>query len=122
MAATNITGIVKHQIRTTSSWTSVNPVLLLGEIGIDSDLNIIKVGDGSSTWSALDHMGYCGVDDSSSYRGLRDKANGTSDWIRTTVNGIIPHAVGVNSSLGTSSWGFSSIYGENPCICCLFYL
>ena len=38
---------------TASSWTSTNPILAAGEIGFESDTNRIKIGNGSSTWSAL---------------------------------------------------------------------
>lgn len=38
---------------TTENWTRVNPVLKLGEIGIDTTLNQIKIGDGSTDWNDL---------------------------------------------------------------------
>jgi hypothetical protein len=48
-----------------------------------------------------------------SYYGLQDPAGSTANWIRTTTNGIIPVASGGASSLGTSSWPFSTVYGNN---------
>jgi hypothetical protein len=43
------------QIRrgTSSQWSSANPVLASGELAISTDLEKIKIGDGSSTWSNL---------------------------------------------------------------------
>ena len=38
-----------------SNWTSTNPVLASGEIGFDTTENSIKIGDGTSTWTALDY-------------------------------------------------------------------
>ena len=38
---------------TTSEWNSANPVLEEGEIGYNSTLGQIKVGDGESDWSEL---------------------------------------------------------------------
>lgn len=38
---------------TSSNWSSVNPVLADGEIGYDTTLDRIKVGDGASGWNAL---------------------------------------------------------------------
>lgn len=38
---------------TAANWTAANPVLLNGELGIETDTRRIKVGDGSSTWTAL---------------------------------------------------------------------
>lgn len=42
---------------TASSWTSTNPTLAAGEIGFETDTGKIKVGNGSSTWSALNYVG-----------------------------------------------------------------
>lgn len=36
-----------------ATWTSVNPVLLLGEVGWETDTNKAKLGDGVTAWSAL---------------------------------------------------------------------
>jgi hypothetical protein len=41
---------------TTSEWNSANPTLNEGEIGYNSTLSQIKVGDGSSLWSELDYI------------------------------------------------------------------
>lgn len=46
----------KIQIRrdTTANWTaSTPPTLSVGEIGLDTNLKAIKIGDGSSNWTAL---------------------------------------------------------------------
>jgi hypothetical protein len=44
---------------TASRWTSTNPVLLAGEIGVETDTNKLKVGDGVTQWNSL---GYTKVD------------------------------------------------------------
>ena len=51
----------KIQLRngTAAEWTAKNPVLLKGEMGIETDTHKIKVGDGSTQWSELT---YCGAD------------------------------------------------------------
>lgn len=36
-----------------SNWTTVNPVLAAGEFGYETDTGIIKIGDGSTSWSSL---------------------------------------------------------------------
>lgn len=38
---------------TTEAWASVNPVLGVGEFGVDVTLNRAKLGDGVTSWSAL---------------------------------------------------------------------
>lgn len=46
------------QIRrgTAAEWTSANPILAAGELALSTDLDRIKVGDGSSTWSSLSYI------------------------------------------------------------------
>ena len=42
---------------TAANWTTHNPVLLAGEVGIERDTNKFKIGDGAKTWSALPYAG-----------------------------------------------------------------
>jgi hypothetical protein len=39
-----------------ATWTSVDPVLSAGEIGLESDTGKIKLGDGSTEWTGLDYF------------------------------------------------------------------
>lgn len=45
---------------TAANWSSVNPILAQGEMGIETDTNQFKIGDGSQTWSALSYGGLVG--------------------------------------------------------------
>ena len=47
--------ITKIQLRhdTAANWTSVNPVLLEGEVGIETDTRKQKFGDGTTAWNSL---------------------------------------------------------------------
>ena len=38
---------------TAANWTSVNPVLAAGEMGVETDTNKFKFGDGVTVWSDL---------------------------------------------------------------------
>ena len=46
------------QIRrdTAANWTSVNPVLAQGELGIETDTLKIKAGDGTTVWNSLGYL------------------------------------------------------------------
>ena len=44
---------IKLRRDTAANWTSINPVLALGEPGIETDTRKIKYGDGSTVWTAL---------------------------------------------------------------------
>lgn len=45
------------------------------------------------------------------YPGITLPGGSTSNWYRTTTNGLLPYQAGGASSIGTSSWNFTSIYG-----------
>lgn len=46
---------VRFQLRrdTASNWASTNPVLALGEPGVETDTLKVKVGNGSTAWNSL---------------------------------------------------------------------
>ena len=48
--------IIKNRRGTTLEWTAVNPILHDGEIGVDTDLNNFKMGDGVSSWTELPYF------------------------------------------------------------------
>lgn len=50
---------LRYQIRrdTAANWTSANPVLRAGELGLETDTYKLKAGDGTSAWSALGYLG-----------------------------------------------------------------
>jgi len=49
--------IVKFRIRrdTAANWTAENPVLGLGEPGLETDTRLVKYGDGATAWAGLDY-------------------------------------------------------------------
>ena len=51
--AIKVTFLIRRD--TAANWTSVNPVLKLGEPGIETDTRRIKYGDGSTAWTSLDY-------------------------------------------------------------------
>ena len=44
---------IKTRSDTAANWTSANPVLLVGEIGLETDTKKYKVGDGTTAWGSL---------------------------------------------------------------------
>ena len=40
---------------TAAEWTAANPVLLAGEIGVETDTRRYKIGDGSTAWAGLSY-------------------------------------------------------------------
>jgi hypothetical protein len=49
------TALMQQRRDTAANWTSANPTLLAGEIGIESDTSKIKLGTGSTSWTSLSY-------------------------------------------------------------------
>ena len=54
--------ILHLQLRrdTAANWTAANPLLLIGEVGLETDTGQMKVGDGTTAWNALPYGGIQG--------------------------------------------------------------
>jgi hypothetical protein len=55
---------VQIQLRndTAANWTAANPVLAAGEMGVETDTDQLKLGNGIDTWTALPYGGLRGSD------------------------------------------------------------
>jgi hypothetical protein len=89
---------IQFQFRrgTAAQWTSANTVLAEGEMGIETDTDLFKIGDGVTAWNSLSYGGLSGY---SGYSGATGSA-GTSGFSGYS---------GINGSTGTS--GFSGVSG-----------
>lgn len=54
---------------TAAEWTSVNPILAEGEMGIETDTNLFKIGNGSTVWNSLAYGGLRGFTGSVGFAG-----------------------------------------------------
>ena len=45
---------------TAANWTSVNPILAIGELGLETNTGQFKIGDGVTAWSSLSYGGLVG--------------------------------------------------------------
>ena len=68
---------------TAARWTAVNPILAAGELGLETDTNKMKFGDGASHWSSLPYanIGNTGPQGSTGATGT-----GLSRTTSTTIN------------------------------------
>ena len=97
MAEKTISTRQKQKYDTSSNWTANNIVLLAGEIGIESDTNKFKVGNGTSAWNELDYAGggdlilYSttgqNTDGAMTQKAVTDALSETVDFITTSLNG-----------------------------------
>ena len=51
---------------TAANWTSANPTLAAGELGLETDTTFYKIGTGSTTWTSLAYGTIAGVPSSNS--------------------------------------------------------
>ena len=57
MATFTVTARQQQKTDTLANWANSNPVLLVGEIGIESDTGKIKIGNGITAWNSLAYIG-----------------------------------------------------------------
>ena len=46
---------------TAAAWTTADPILAEGEMGIETDTNLFKIGDGLTAWTVLSYGGVQGT-------------------------------------------------------------
>jgi hypothetical protein len=47
------TALIQLRRDTAANWTSTNPTLASGEMGIETDTGKFKIGNGSTAWTSL---------------------------------------------------------------------
>lgn len=61
---------------TAAAWTSANPILAQGEVGVETDTGQIKFGDGTTSWNSLAYNSVAGAAQTAPYRSLGDGSDG----------------------------------------------
>lgn len=84
--------IIQLRRDTAANWTSANPTLAQGELGVETDTDKIKVGDGSTAWTSLGYLINTG--------GYAAYADTTANFTGTLQNGgsnvVVDSDIGVN--------------------------
>ena len=80
---------VKIKLRrdTAANWTTANPVLAAGEVGIETDTRKVKYGNGTAAWNSLSY----------------GKAEADIADASTSAKGIIQIATDAEVTAGTST-------------------
>jgi hypothetical protein len=81
---------IQHRRDTAANWTSTNPTLAAGEVGVETDTLKQKVGDGSTAWTSLAYI-KAGTADTSTTT-TKITANGVSRTLfvsNTTPTGMV---------------------------------
>lgn len=87
---------IEIQIRrdTASNWTTVNPTLAEGELGLETNTNFLKIGDGTKAWTGLSYFSTGG-----SGGGVTELVGLTDVVITTPTNGQV-----LKYNTSTSKW------------------
>ena len=89
MAKTIIRAQMKQRIDTIENWEAKNPVLLNGELGLISNDQRHKVGDGSTAWNDLPYRG-AGADITITQEtGTSEKAVMSQKAVTASISGAV---------------------------------
>lgn len=56
-----ILGQLQFRRDTAARWAAFNPILLAGELGLETDTDLFKIGDGTTAWNMLPYGGLTGA-------------------------------------------------------------
>ena len=98
---------LQHRRDSSGTWSTANPVLAAGEIGVETDTLKFKAGDGSTAWSSLPYKGIQGTPGTSGSNGSQG-ANVTNNTTWTQGTNIQSS----NYTITYYDYGyFQSVYG-----------
>ena len=87
MSSSLTKGTVRVQVRkdTASNWTLADPTLASGELGFETDTNLLKIGSGSTPWTNLGYLGQIQIRDTDGDQIFVDH---TDYWVISEGTGI----------------------------------
>lgn len=116
LTVTGTLNATANQAKKVVNALSINGKAYDGSAAINvGSISIAYGGTGGATVNeARANLGVLGANNKNGYYGLACPDGNDTDWIRSTVNGLIPYQSGNagdgHSSLGTSTWYFSEAY------------
>jgi hypothetical protein len=102
---------------TSSNWSSTNPTLYSGELGVETDTLSFKIGDGSTTWNSL---GYTSLPDGVNNGDVLTWNSSTNSWAAQAAGGGTSLPNGTTSGYvltwdnTSSSWYPAAVPTELP--------
>lgn len=110
---------VQIQIRrgTAAQWANSNPVLAVGELGLETDTRKLKIGDGVTLWNSLAYGGALGPQGAQGFQGVAGSSGGTgSQGVQGAVGAQgadgVQGAQGVQGASGVGTQGAQGAPGS----------
>ena len=98
---------IQFQFRrgTASQWTSANPTLASGELGLETDTSLFKIGNGATGWVGLPYVGITGPTGASSAvaAGSTDQVQYNNAGVFAASSNFVYKNSTVRVGIGTSS-------------------
>jgi hypothetical protein len=106
---------------TSSEWTAANPVLAEGELGLETNTKLYKIGDGTSTWNQLSYRELSETFGNTIFEGQTSEidappADRLSFYARSTAGRMLPRfkgPSGLDSALQPAFFG-NGIFMASP--------
>jgi len=90
---------IQYRRDTGANWSANNPVLLEGEVGLNTDTKAFKIGDGASTWNTMDYA----IGDWNTLVNKPSTFTPTTENVQDIVGGMV---------IGNSESGISAVYQD----------
>jgi hypothetical protein len=105
--------IIQIRRDTASNWSSANPTLAQGELGLETDTLKIKAGDGSTAWSSASYLIDTGSYITATYSGnVAITGSLAGDNIKLDGNAISSTNTNGNIQLFPNGTGYTELYGN----------
>lgn len=104
--------IIRHRRDTAANWTSNNPVLEAGQLGLETDTLKIKFGDGTTAWTSLSYAAGGGGGGGISDGDKGDITVSASGATWTIDNGVVSYAKMQDVSAASKLIGRGSASGS----------
>ena len=105
--------IIQIRRDTASNWSSANPTLAQGELGLETDTLKVKAGTGSANWASLSYLIDTGGDVTATYSGnVAITGSLAGDNIKLDGNAISSTNTNGNIQLFPNGTGFTELYGN----------
>lgn len=90
---------------TTANWETVNPVLLLGEMGYDTDVDKFKIGDGATAWLLLPYLLEAEVEAAQTAQAAAEAAAATAgdDAAEAAEAALAPFVAGIGTQVDAAA-------------------